>query len=49
MSYWRTSILWIRKFELDEAYFGGERKGNRGHRIKNETIVFSILERKGRV
>ena len=34
------------KFELDEAYFGGKRKGNRGRRAKNKIIVFGILERK---
>ena len=33
-------------FELDEAYFGGKRKGNRGRGSKNKTIVFGIVERK---
>ena len=37
------------KFELDEAYFGDERKGNRGHEAKNKIMVFGILERKGSV
>ncbi len=36
-------------FELDEAYFGGKRKGNRGRMTKNKTVVFGILERKGKV
>ena len=37
------------KFELDEEYFGGKRKGNRGRGVKNKIIVFGILERKGSV
>ncbi len=36
------------KIEADEAYFGGKRKGNRGRGAKNKTIVFGILERKGK-
>ena len=35
--------------ELDESYFGGKRKGNRGRGAHNKTIVFGILERKGKV
>ena len=35
--------------ELDESYFGGKRKGNRGRGAYNKTIVFGILERKGKV
>lgn len=37
------------KIEADEAYFGGRRKGNRGRGAKNKTIVFGILERRGKV
>ena len=37
------------KIEADEAYFGGKGKGNRGRGAKNRTIVFGILERKGKV
>ena len=37
------------QIEADEAYFGGKRKGNHGRGAKNKTIVFGILERKGRV
>ena len=37
------------KLELDESYFGGKRKGNRGRGAKNKAIVFGILERKGKV
>ena len=37
------------KIELDESYFGGKRKGNRGRGAKNKTIVFGILERKGKI
>ena len=37
------------KIEQDEAYFGGKRKGDRGRGAKDKTIVFGILERKGKV
>ena len=37
------------EIEADEAYFGGKRKGNRGRGAKNKTIVFGILERRGKV
>ena len=37
------------ELELDESYFGGKRKGNRGRGAQNKTIVFGILERKGQV
>jgi len=37
------------EFELDESYFGGKRKGNRGRGANNKAIVFGILERKGQV
>ncbi len=30
-------------------YFGGKRKEDRGRGAKNKTIVFGILERKGKV
>jgi transposase len=33
--------------ELDEAYFGGRRKGNRGRGAFNKVPVFGILERDG--
>ena len=37
------------KIDADEAaYFGGKRKGNRGRGVKNKTIVFGILERRGK-
>jgi transposase len=46
-------LLEARKFngelELDESYFGGKRKGQRGRGAKNKTIVFGILERKGKI
>jgi transposase len=35
--------------ELDEAYFGGRRKGNRGRGAAGKVPVFGILERKGSV
>ena len=37
------------KIEIDESYFGGKRKGQRGRGAKNKTIVFGILERKGKI
>jgi len=33
--------------EMDEAYFGGRRKGKRGRGAANKTPVFGILERNG--
>ena len=33
--------------ELDERYFGGRRKGNRGRGAFNKVPVFGILERNG--
>jgi transposase len=33
--------------ELDETYFGGRRKGNRGRGAFNKVPVFGILERNG--
>jgi len=41
--------------EIDEAYFGGKRKGGGGRRLRgdrgeqNKTVVMGIVERKGRV
>jgi transposase len=35
--------------ELDEAYFGGRRKGKRGRGAGGKSIVFGLLERQGRV
>lgn len=35
--------------ELDEAYFGGRRKGKRGRGAAGKVPVFGILERDGRV
>jgi transposase len=35
--------------ELDEAYFGGKRKGNRGRGAGGKVPVFGILERNGKV
>lgn len=37
------------EIELDEAYFGGKRKGNRGRGAAGKSIVFGLLERDGRV
>lgn len=35
--------------EMDEAHFGGRRKGKRGRGAKGKSIVFGLLERDGRV
>ena len=37
------------ELEIDESYFGGKRKGNRGRGANNKTIVFGILERNGKI
>ena len=37
------------EIELDEAYFGGRRKGNRGRGAAGKVPVFGILEREGQV
>ena len=35
--------------ELDEAYFGGRRKGNRGCAAAGKTVVFGFLAGEGRM
>ena len=37
------------EIELDESYFGGERKGKRGRGAGGKVVVFGILKREGRV
>ena len=37
------------EIELDECYFGGRRKGNRGRGATGKVPVFGILERNGKV
>jgi hypothetical protein len=37
------------EIEVDESYFGGRRKGNRGRGAANKIPVFGILERGGKV
>jgi transposase len=37
------------EIELDEAYFGGRRKGKRGRGAAGKSLVFGLLERNGRV
>ena len=44
-----ASALLGGEIELDEAYFGGRRKGNRGRGAAGKVPVFGILERDGRV
>ena len=33
------------EIELDEAYFGGKRKGQRGRGAAGKSVVFGLLER----
>ncbi|MBI3379912.1 IS1595 family transposase [Candidatus Gottesmanbacteria bacterium] len=37
------------EIEIDDAYFGGRRKGNRGRAASGKTLVLGMLERDGRV
>lgn len=37
------------EIEIDEAYFGGKRKGQRGRSSLNKSVVFGLLERDSRV
>lgn len=37
------------EIELDESYFGGRRKGQRGRAAGGKSVVFGLLERDGRV
>lgn len=37
------------EIEMDEAYFGGQRKGKRGRGAREKIPVFGILERNGKV
>jgi transposase len=37
------------EIELDEAYFGGRRKGQRGRGAAGKSLVFGLLERGGRI
>ena len=37
------------EIEIDEAYFGGRRKGKRGRGAAGKSIVFGLLERNGQV
>ena len=37
------------EIEVDESYFGGDRKGNRGRGAAGEVPVFGLLKRGGRV
>ena len=38
-----------REIGLDEAYFGGRRKGRRGRGARGKSVVFGLLERDGKV
>ena len=37
------------EIEVDESYFGGHRKGNRGRGASGKTPVFGLLKRRGKV
>lgn len=42
-------LLLSGEVEMDESYFGGKRKGNRGRGASGKVPVFGILERNGMV
>jgi len=42
-------LLFKGEVEMDESYFGGRRKGNRGRGAAGKVPVFGLLERQGRV
>jgi len=42
-------LLFKGEVEIDESYFGGHRKGNRGRGAAGKVTVFGVLERQGRV
>ena len=44
-----ASDLLAGEIEIDECYFGGRRKGNRGRGAAGKVPVFGILEREGQV
>ncbi len=44
-----TTDLSLSEIEMDESYFGGRRKGNRGRGAAGKVPVFGILERGGKV
>lgn len=44
-----AQVLLGGEVEIDEAYFGGRRKGKRGRGAASKVPVFGILEREGRV
>jgi transposase len=48
-SYTDTSFVLSGEIEMDESYFGGRRKGNRGWGAAGKIPVFGILERGGKV
>ena len=37
------------QIEIDEAYFGGRKKGGRGRAYTNKSVVLGLLERDGKV
>jgi transposase len=43
-----TSFVLSGEIEMDESYFGGRRKGNRGRGAAGKIPVFGILERRGK-
>jgi transposase len=43
-----TSFTLSGEIEMDESYFGGRRKGNRGRGAAGKIPVFGILERGGK-
>ena len=44
-----SSEYFAGEIEVDESYFGGHRKGNRGRDAKGKVAVFGLLKRNGKV
>lgn len=42
-----ASLVGVNKREVDESYFGGTRKGNRGREAAGTIPVFGLLKRGG--
>lgn len=40
--------VWVREIEVDESYFGGRQKGERGRGAAGKVLVFGVLERGGK-
>jgi len=46
---YKNEALLSGEFDVDESYFGGTRRGKRGHGAAEKAAVFGILKRGGRI